>query len=163
VRSSSLDLNKLSKKICCYLTLTLHDASITNLICKYRALATSTGAQYQYQPRSSKGMIASGAEMPARSFLSPSHQGGAFSVYRKPQAPSTATIHEPTSMTAYSNMGQVPGIDPLREEIGNLRQENRALSTASSFLLEQLSELQTGNRVLSYKIRKLNNSVEPSS
>ncbi|CAG7731911.1 unnamed protein product [Allacma fusca] len=39
-----------------------------------------------------------GPEVPARNFLSPSHQGGAFSVYRKPQPPATATIHEPPSV-----------------------------------------------------------------
>ncbi|CAL8115006.1 unnamed protein product [Orchesella dallaii] len=98
-------------------------------------------------------------EVPNRSFLSPSHQGGAFSVYRKPQAPRTSTIHEPFSIpSGISKYSDISVRSNVEDDIVELKAENVVLSRVANELLQQLSAIQTRRRIISFKINELNDT-----
>lgn len=96
-------------------------------------------------------------EVPNRNFLSPSHQGGAFSVYRKPQPPKT--IHEPYSIPPAFNKHQDNSArTQIEQDIAEMKSENTVLSRVANELLQQLSALQTRKRIISFKINQLNDT-----
>lgn len=97
---------------------------------------------------------ARGPDPSPRGFLSPSHQGGAFSVYRKPQIPGTATIYEPSSIPSSTVANQAQ----LEHEVSDLKNENQMLSRVSTQLLDQLSVLQARRNSVAYKINQLRGS-----
>jgi len=100
-----------------------------------------------------------GSEVPPRSFLSPCHQGGAFSVYRKPQAPKSATIHEPPSIPFKSTPSGTSTTDStksqLEQEVTDLKDENAILSRVTGQLLDQLTGLQTKRHALGFKVYQI--------
>lgn len=96
-----------------------------------------------------------GPEVPARNFLSPSHQGGAFSVYRKPQPPPSATIHEPPAASGQLVNSKTTKVQ-LKQEVADLKNENTILNRISTQLLDQLSGLQAKKKALNCKIQQLN-------
>jgi hypothetical protein len=110
------------------------------------------------QPQYAGGNGGRGSEVPPRSFLSPCHQGGAFSVYRKPQPPKSATIHEPPNIPSSSPDGMISS-DPtkvqLEQEVVDLKTENTSLSRMTGQLLDRLTGLQSKRHALGYKIYQL--------
>lgn len=109
-------------------------------------------------PLASVASGARGSEVPSRSFLSPCHYGGAFSVYRKPQIPKAATIHEPSGIPSHltpsnSSQGQ------LEQEVVDLKNENELLSRISAQLLDQLTGLQSRRQSVAYKIHQLHKNL----
>lgn len=96
-------------------------------------------------------------ETGSRGFLSPSHHGGAFSVYRKPQFPRNATIHEPSNIP--HDIGLQSTQVQLEQELVNLKNENELLSRISAQLLDQLSGLQSRRQSVAYKINQLHTNL----
>ena len=96
-----------------------------------------------------------GPEVPARSFLSPSHQGGAFSIYRKPQPPKTETIHEPKNDFRQFRTSIENTVGQLRQEVSELRTDNVILTRITTQLLDQLSGLQAKRKTLTFQLHQL--------
>jgi hypothetical protein len=103
-----------------------------------------------------------GSEVPSRSFLSPCHQGGAFSVYKKPQIIKAATIHEPSNIPGHDNSTTLVNVSSkvqLEQEVVDLKNENELLSRISAQLLDQLSGLQSRRHSVAYKVHQLHSNL----
>ncbi|XP_021954660.1 ralBP1-associated Eps domain-containing protein 2 isoform X2 [Folsomia candida] len=107
-----------------------------------------------------------GEVVTSRSFLSPCHQGGAFvSVYRKPQLPKAATIHEPSDIpnnsppSTIASSSSTNAMTQFEQEVDDLKNENELLSRISAQLLDQLAGLQSRRQSVAYKLHQLQSNL----